>query len=111
MIAALVAGVMNSFAGAGTLVTFPALIAAGLPAIDANATSTIALWPGSIGSMWGYRDELTGSRLWALGFAIPSLLGGGIGAVLLLNTPAKRFSDLVPWLDPVARSHRGVGRH
>ena len=96
--AALIAGVMNSIAGAGTLVTFPALIAFGLPPINANATSTVALWPGSIGSMWGYRRELRGSRLWALGFAVPSLLGGGLGAGLLLRTPAERFSDIVPWL-------------
>lgn len=98
VIAALIAGAMNSIAGAGTLVTFPALIAFGLPPINANATSTVALWPGSIGSMWGYRRELRGSRLWAIGFAVPSLLGGGLGAWLLLRTPAERFSDIVPWL-------------
>jgi uncharacterized protein len=98
VVAALIAGVMNSIAGAGTLVTFPALIAFGLPPINANATSTVALWPGSIGSMWGYRGELRGSRLWALGFAVPSLLGGGLGGWLLLRTPAERFSDIVPWL-------------
>jgi hypothetical protein len=95
---ALIAGVMNSIAGAGTLVTFPALIALGVPPISANATSTVALWPGSIGAMWGYRGELRGSRPWAFGFAIPSLLGGGLGAWLLLRTPAERFSDIVPWL-------------
>jgi hypothetical protein len=95
---ALIAGVMNSFAGAGTLVTFPALVALGVPPINANATSTVALWPGSIGSMWGYRDELRGSRPWALGFAVPSLLGGGLGAWLLLRTSPERFADIVPWL-------------
>lgn len=98
VVAALIAGVMNSIAGAGTLVTFPALIALGIPPINANATSTVALWPGSIGAMWGYRGELRGSRPWALGFAIPSLLGGILGAWLLLRTPAERFSDIVPWL-------------
>jgi uncharacterized protein len=89
---------MNSIAGAGTLLTFPALVALGVPAIDANATSTIALWPGALGSMWGYREELTGARRWALGFALPSLLGGGLGAFLLLTTPPDRFSAIVPWL-------------
>ena len=98
VIAALVAGFMNSIAGAGTLVTFPALVAAGIPPIDANATSTVALVPGALGSMWGYRAQIKGSGPWALGFALPSLLGGALGAWLLLVTPAERFKDLVPWL-------------
>ena len=98
VVSALIAGVMNSIAGGGTLVTFPALIALGVPPIDANATSTVALWPGAVGSMWGYRNELRGARPWALGFAIPSLAGGGVGAWLLLRTPAERFSAIVPWL-------------
>lgn len=98
ILAALVAGVMNAIAGGGTLLTFPALLAFGLPPISANATSTVALWPGSLGSMWGYRWELRGARLWALGFAVPSVLGGVAGAWLLLRTPAQRFAELVPWL-------------
>lgn len=98
VVAALVGGVMNSIAGGGTLLTFPALVALGLPPISANATSTVALWPGAMGSMWGYRQELSGSRLWALGFAVPSLLGGAVGAQLLLRTPPDRFSAIVPWL-------------
>src|SRR5688572_17476961 len=98
VLAALVGGVMNSIAGGGTLLTFPALIALGVPAINANATSTVALWPGALGSMWGYRGELTGARRWAIGFAFPSLLGGAVGALLLMWTPAERFAALVPWL-------------
>ena len=98
VVSALIAGVMNAIAGGGTLVTFPALIALGVPPINANATSTVALWPGAVGSMWGYRNELGGARPWALGFAIPSLAGGGVGAWLLLRTPAERFSAIVPWL-------------
>src|SRR5687767_2095268 len=89
---------MNSIAGAGTLLTFPALVALGVPPINANATSTVALWPGALGSMVGYRDELTGARKWALGFALPSFLGGALGAFLLLKTPPERFSAIVPWL-------------
>lgn len=98
VLAALVGAMMNSIAGAGTLLTFPALVALGVPPINANATSTIALWPGALGSMVGYRKELTGSRRWALGFALPSVLGGAVGAFLLLKTPAERFSAIVPWL-------------
>ena len=98
VLAALVGGVMNSIAGGGTLLTFPALIALGVPAINANATSTVALWPGALGSMWGYRRELTGARHWVMGFTIPSLLGGAVGALLLMWTPAERFAALVPWL-------------
>jgi uncharacterized membrane protein YfcA len=93
-----VAGAMNSIAGGGTLLTFPALVGLGIPPIVANATSTVALWPGSVSSMWGYRDELGGARTWAIGFAIPSLLGGAFGAWLLIRTPPSRFAALVPWL-------------
>ena len=89
---------MNSIAGGGTLLTFPALVALGIPPITANATSTVALWPGALGSMWGYRGELRGARSWAVGFAIPSLAGGATGAWLLLRTPAERFDIIVPWL-------------
>ena len=60
--AALLAGAVNSIAGGGTLLTFPALVWLGLPPISANATSTVALWPGSFGSMWAYRHELAGTR-------------------------------------------------
>ena len=98
VVASAVAGAINSIAGGGTLLTFPALIGLGVPPIVANATSTVALWPGALGSMWGYRRELTGMRRWASGFAAPSLLGGLAGAWLLLKTPAERFDALVPWL-------------
>ncbi|HVA58325.1 MAG: sulfite exporter TauE/SafE family protein [Gemmatimonadaceae bacterium] len=93
-----VAGGVNAIAGGGTLLTFPALIGLGVPPIIANATSTVALWPGSAGSMWGYRNELAGARRWALWFAVPSVVGGAAGAWLLLRTPADRFAALVPWL-------------
>jgi uncharacterized membrane protein YfcA len=89
---------VNSIAGGGTLLTFPALVALGVPGIVANATSTVALVPGSIGAVVGYRAELAGARDWAVRFAVPSLLGGLCGALLLLVTPADRFDDVVPWL-------------
>jgi uncharacterized protein len=93
-----VAGFVNAIAGGGTLLTFPALVAAGLSPLHANATSTVALLPGALSSMWGYRDELTGARRWAALFAIPSLVGGTLGAVLLLHTPSDAFDRIVPWL-------------
>jgi uncharacterized membrane protein YfcA len=96
--AALVAGIVNSIAGGGTLLTFPALIAAGLSPLTANATSTVALLPASLSSMLGYRGELTGARRWAVGLAVPSLVGGGVGALLLLHTSNATFNRIVPWL-------------
>lgn len=97
-LAAAIGAMMNAVAGGGTLVTFPALVALGVPPITANATSTVALWPGTMLSMWGYRAELAGARRWATAFAVPSFAGGVLGALLLLQTPEKRFAALVPWL-------------
>lgn len=98
VIAAAIGGGINAIAGGGTLVTFPALVGLGVPAIVANATSTVALWPGAIGSMYGYRHELAGVRAWAVRFAVPSLVGGLVGALLLLRTPGEQFDKIVPWL-------------
>jgi len=98
VMAAAIGGAINAIAGGGTLVTFPALVGLGVPAIVANATSTVALWPGAIASMYGYRHELAGVRSWAVRFAVPSLVGGLVGALLLLRTPADRFDQIVPWL-------------
>ncbi len=98
LLAAFAGGAVNSIAGGGTLLTFPALLGLGVPPIVANATSTVALWPGSLASIWGYRSELAGARDWAKRWAIPSLLGGFAGAGLLLITPPERFDALVPWL-------------
>jgi len=98
VLAAACSGVVNSIAGGGTLLTFPALLGLGIPPLIANATSTVALWPASLSSMWGYRRELQGARGWALRFAVPSLLGGAVGALLLLRTPPHLFDALVPAL-------------
>ncbi|HYV97398.1 MAG TPA: sulfite exporter TauE/SafE family protein [Gemmatimonadaceae bacterium] len=92
------AGAANSIAGGGTLLTFPALVGLGIPPIVANATSTVALVPGSFTSMMGYRDALRDSRAWLAAFAIPSAVGGAIGALLLVITPEQRFSQVVPFL-------------
>ena len=98
VLAAAAGGAVNSIAGGGTLLTFPALIGLGIPPLVANATSTVALWPGALASIWGYREELSGARRWALRWAVPSILGGLAGAFLLLRTSAARFERLVPWL-------------
>jgi hypothetical protein len=97
-LAATVAGAINSIAGGGTLLTFPAIVWLGVPPVAANATSTVALWPGSFGSMWAYRGELAGARGWITWFTAPSVAGSIAGALLLLNTSASRFDEIVPFL-------------
>ncbi len=92
------AGVLNSLAGGGTLLTYPALLEFGLAPTVANATSTVALWPGSLAGYWGFRKHLGSARRWALWLLIPSLVGGLLGAYLLLRTPEKRFAEFAPWL-------------
>jgi uncharacterized membrane protein YfcA len=98
LVAAVIGGAVNSIAGGGTLLTFPALVGLGIPAVVANATSTVALWPGTVASVWGYRELLAGMRSWVVRFAIPSVLGGFLGALLLIRTPPDRFDVIVPWL-------------
>ena len=92
------AGVMNALAGGGTILTFPTLILLGVPAIAANATSTVALLPGAAASLAGYRREVATHRGWLKTLFLPSLVGGGVGSVLLLRTPEKLFASLAPFL-------------
>jgi uncharacterized protein len=96
--AAFFAGAINSVAGGGTLLTFPALIWLGLDPKVANATSTVALWPGLVGGLWGFRRELEKTRalLWRLG--LTSVAGGAVGGLLLIWTPPDTFARLVPFL-------------
>ncbi len=96
--ASAVAGVVNAIAGGGTLLTFPSLLAAGVPPVAANATNTVALFPGQLASSFAYRSHLADERRRALVLAVPSLLGGVVGAWLLLALPEKAFEALVPWL-------------
>ncbi|MBA3312846.1 MAG: sulfite exporter TauE/SafE family protein [Planctomycetaceae bacterium] len=99
--AAFGAGVMNSIAGGGTFLTLPMLIFTGVPAKIANATSTVALWPGSVASAIGYLPELKAQRGRRALFAI-SFVGGLLGALLLLATGESTFRLLIPWLLLVA---------
>lgn len=91
-------GMVNSVAGGGTLITFPVLLAVGLDARAANATSSFALFPGSASAMYGYRRELQGSRTHLIRLGAASLAGGVTGAALLLITPSDIFDRLVPFL-------------
>lgn len=96
--AAMMAGMINSVAGGGTLLTFPALVWAGRPEIIANATSTFALVPGAWASAYGYRGEMTKAPRKFLYLLIPSVVGGMIGAILLKLTHPATFAALVPFL-------------
>jgi uncharacterized protein len=97
-LAAVAGGMVNSIAGGGTLLTFPALVWAGHSSLIANATNTLALAPGAFASSWGYRHEvMTVPRRYFVLLA-PGLIGGIIGAYLLSQTPARTFARIVPWL-------------
>jgi len=96
--AALVAGAINAVAGGGSFFTFPALVFTGVAPVTANATSTVALWPGSVASVGAYRRELAKiGRRDLLAFSIISVIGGVIGAFLLLRTSQKGFLAIVPY--------------
>lgn len=100
------AGAVNAVAGGGTLLTFPALVAA-LGATDvakvlATGTSTVALVPGSLGAIWAYRREFPSLRRWIRLLLPVSVIGGGIGAAAVVIFPARWFATLVPWLILVA---------
>jgi uncharacterized membrane protein YfcA len=97
--AGLLAGTMNAVAGGGSFVTFPVLVFLGLPPIAANATSTVALFPGTLASTWAYRAGLQGVAGISLRVLLPiSLAGGLVGAILLLVTPGTAFDLVIPWL-------------
>ncbi len=96
--AALLAGALNAIAGGGSFFSFPALLVAGVPPIVANATNALALWPDTLASIGAYRRELRGQQrdIWLLSGL--SLLGGLLGAILLLYTDERRFTALIPYL-------------
>jgi hypothetical protein len=96
--AAVAGGAINSVAGGGSFVAFPALLFAGVPPVPANATNTIALWPGSLASVLAYRRELGDVKRELFPLAIAALLGGLGGSLLLLRTPEGTFVLLIPWL-------------
>src|SRR5881396_2097779 len=96
--AALAAGLMNSVAGGGSFLTFPALVFTGVPSIIANATSTVALFPGVLASAWAYRKEIEALDIPVKPAVVASIAGGITGALLLLSTSQKAFDAVIPWL-------------
>ena len=109
--AGFLAGAMNAAAGGGSFVSFPALVAAGVPPVAANASSTVALFPGAVTSSWAYRHTLRGIGAVSLPVLLwVSLAGGLLGAMLLLATPAGAFDRVIPWLLLLATLAFAFGR-
>src|SRR5947209_14653650 len=104
--ASFIAGGMNAMAGGGSFLSFPAMLAIGVPPIQANATNTVALWPGQLTSVWALRSDLRRDLLGAV--SLSSILGGVTGAVVLLKTKQVTFMHRVPWLLLVASLLFGI---
>jgi uncharacterized membrane protein YfcA len=96
--AAAAAGAVNAVAGGGTLISFPSLLAAGFPAKVANVTSTVAIWPGTVGGSLAYRRELASRKQRLVRLAVPAVLGAIAGSLLLLATSQRLFDAVVPFL-------------
>jgi len=101
-LAGLAAGVANAVAGGGSLLSFPTLLATGYPAVTANVTNTVSLWPGYLSGGLAYRDDLRAQRDRVVALAVTGALGGAAGTVLLLVAPAAIFDAVVPYLVIVA---------
>jgi len=102
IVAAFVAGVLNAVAGGGSFLSFPALLGMNIAPVQANATNTVALWPGQLTSIAAYRRDVRDHWRQAILMGVAGLMGGTAGAVVLLNTPQRTFMRLVPWLLLVA---------
>jgi uncharacterized membrane protein YfcA len=96
--ASFLGGALNAVAGGGSFLCFPAMLGVCAGPIQANATNTVALWPGQLTSIAGYRAEVRKHSSLAIRMGIAGLIGGSFGAIVLLNTPAATFIQLVPWL-------------
>ncbi len=122
-LSAFVAGIINSMAGGGSFLTFPALVFAGVPAVAANATSTVAMLPSAFASTFSYRGDLQRLKGEPLAtWLIVSLVGGVLGSLLLLSTSESAFRQIVPWLlllatvlfafgNRISQAFRGSLRH
>ncbi len=96
--AAFLAGALNSVAGGGSFISFPALLFAGISPVVANATNTVGVWPGGVASAYAYRNDLEQPRAVLIALSAASFVGGGAGALLLLHTRESTFVRLIPWL-------------
>jgi uncharacterized protein len=96
VVASCIAGVMNAMAGGGSFISFPAMLAMGVPPVEANATNTVALWPGQLTSLATLRGDMRRDLLPVI--TVASILGGVIGAITLLKTKQVTFLHLIPWL-------------
>ncbi len=104
IVASFLAGVLNAVAGGGSFLSFPAMLGMKVLPVQANATNTVALWPGQLTSVAAYRDDIRKNPSLALLMAFAGLIGGTVGALVLLNTPQRTFLHLVPWLLLVSAS-------
>lgn len=109
-VAAFIAGVLNAVAGGGSFLSFPALLETGILPVQANATNTVALWPGQVTSIAAYREDIGKNRRLVLPMAVAGLLGGTAGALVLLHTPQTTFMRLVPWLLLIAATIFALSR-
>lgn len=108
--ASLLGGAMNAIAGGASFITFPTLLALGLPPIPANATNTVGIWPATLAGAGALREDLATQRERLVPLAVTSVLGGIAGALLLLRTPTVTFVHLLPWLMLVATLLFAFGR-
>jgi uncharacterized membrane protein YfcA len=98
VVAAFLAGVLNAVAGGGSFLLFPAMLGTGMLPVRANATNTVALWPGQVTSIYAYREDIRKNSRLALPMGVAGFIGGTAGALVLLSTPQTTFMRLVPWL-------------
>src|SRR3954462_2352534 len=96
-VAGALGGALNSVAGGGSFISFPALLFTGVPPVAANATNSVALWPAGVASAYAYRKEMRQSRRHMIALSTASFVGGGVGAILLLMTNDTTFVKLIPY--------------
>jgi hypothetical protein len=110
IVAAFIAGVLNAVAGGGSFLSFPAMLATGILPVQANATNTVALWPGQLTSVAAYREDIRKNMRLVFPMSVAGLIGGIAGAVVLLITPQTTFMKLVPWLLLIAATIFALSR-